>query len=71
MSAFTVQLPDTLRAALDEVSRRQDRTAEEVARDMIEKALFLERFDQMRAQMQPFAQAAGFSAEEAIFRAVS
>jgi len=71
MSSMTVQLPDELRAALEEIGRRQDRPAEEIAREIIEKALFLERFDQMRAEMQPFAQAAGFLSEEDIFRAVS
>ena len=71
MSNLTIQLPDSLRASLDEIGRRQHRPVEEVARQMIEKALFLDRLRQMRQELRPYAQAAGFNNDEDVFKAVS
>ncbi len=71
MSELTIQLPDSILASLDELSRQRRCTTEQVVRDMLEKALYLERLRQLRQELRPYARAAGFKTDEDVFKAIS
>ena len=71
MTRITLDIPDSLRTSLDELGRQKHLPVEELAREMLEKALILERFRQLRQELRPYAQAAGFNTDEDVFKAVS
>jgi hypothetical protein len=71
VSNLIIAIPDSLRASLDEIGRQKDRPIEDVALEMLEKALFLERFRQLRQEFRPYAQKAGFQTDEDVFKAIS
>jgi len=69
--SITIQLPDDSGEALEELSRRQQRSAEDVAEDILQRYLAVARWRQNRERLQPRAEKAGFGSEEDIFRAIS
>ena len=71
MTDLTIQIPDALRASLAEIGQRKHRPVEEVAREMLEKALWLERLRRLRQELRPYAQSAGFQTDDDVFKAVS
>ena len=71
MGKMTIQLPDPLQARLEQISRTTGRPVEEVASEMVEKAMSLERLRELRRELRPYAEQAGFRTDEDVFRAVS
>lgn len=71
MTKVTIQLTDDLKAALDEIGRQKHRPVEEVLRALIENALFLQQMRQLRQELRPYAEAAGFRTDDDVFKAVS
>jgi len=71
MGKMTLQLPDPVQARLEQLSRDTGRPVEEVAQDMLEKAMFLERLRGVRRELRPYAEQAGFRGDDDVFRAVS
>lgn len=51
MSQITLYLPDGLSAELDEASREANSRPEDVAREMVERALRVRRFDRVRRKI--------------------
>ncbi len=71
MATVTVRLDEQLDAELREVSRRTGRPKSELIRDALRRQLALERFDQLRRSVAPFAEARGWLTDEDVFREVS
>ncbi|RME91017.1 MAG: ribbon-helix-helix protein, CopG family [Verrucomicrobia bacterium] len=71
MSTLTIRLPDDLRAALDELSRRQGRPVSDLVRDSLRRYVAIERFRSLRGKVLPFAEAQGLLADEDVFEAIS
>jgi predicted transcriptional regulator len=69
--SLTIQLPDDSGQTLEELGRRQCRSAEDVAEDILERALAVARWRQNREQLQSGAEAAGFRCEDDILDAIS
>lgn len=69
--SLTIQLPDDSGDMLEEIGRRQSRSAEDVARDILERTLVVARLRQIRVKLQPQAEAAGFRGEQDILDAIS
>jgi predicted transcriptional regulator len=65
--SLTIKLPDDSGQTLEELGRRQCRSAEDVA----ERALAVARWRQNREQLQSRAEAAGFRCEDDILDAIS
>jgi hypothetical protein len=68
---LTIQLPDDSRAVLEELGRRRSRSAEDVAQDILRRVLVVAQLRQLREQLQPRAEAAGFRSEDDILDAIS
>ena len=71
MGKMTIQLPDPVQARLEQLSRESGRSVEELAQDMLEKAVRLERMRELRRELRPYAEQAGFHTDDDVFRAVS
>ncbi|HVR96184.1 MAG TPA: ribbon-helix-helix protein, CopG family [Thermoanaerobaculia bacterium] len=69
--AVTVRLDDDLERMLDEFCERSGRSRSEVIRDALRRQLSLFRFEQLRREVLPFAEARGYLTDEDVFRDVS
>ncbi len=70
-SAVTIRLDRQLERQLDQVCRKMRRTRSDVVRDALRRQLALLRFEQLRRQVMPFAEARGFLTDEDVSRDVS
>ncbi len=71
VAAVTIRLEPALQRQLDKVSRELGRTRSDIVRDALRRQLALMRFDKVRRQLMPFAEARGYLTDEDIFRDVS
>lgn len=71
VAAVTIRLEPALQRQLDKVSRELGRTRSDVVRDALRRQLALMRFDKVRRQLMPFAEARGYLTDEDVFRDVS
>lgn len=69
--SLTIEIPDDSGQTLEELGRRQNRAAEDVARDILERALAVARLRQLREELQGRAEAAGFRNEDDVLDAIS
>jgi len=70
-SAVTIRLDRQLQRQLDQVCRKMRRTRSDVVRDALRRQLALLRFEQLRRQTMPFAEARGYLTDEDVSRDVS
>jgi predicted transcriptional regulator len=70
-STVTVRLDPKLDRELRLLAKRSGRSRSEIARDALRRQLSLLRFEEVRRQVMPFAEARGFLTDEDIFRAIS
>lgn len=71
MKALTIHLPDALEQRLQELSRREHRSPEDTACEILRRRLILDRFHDLCRASEPLAKAAGFESEEDILRSIS
>ena len=69
--SLIIKLPDDSGQTLEELGRRQCRSAEDVAEDILERALAVARWRENREQIQAGAEAGGLRCEEDILDAMS
>jgi predicted transcriptional regulator len=67
----TVRLEPELERELDRVSRELGRTRSEIVRDALRRQLAVLRFEKLRRQLMPFAEARGYLTDEDVSRDVS
>jgi len=70
-STVTIRLDRQLQRQLDQVCRKMRRTRSDVVRDALRRQLALLRFEQLRRQTMPFAEARGYLTDEDVSRDVS
>ena len=70
-SAVTIRLEPELQKLLDKVCRQSGRTRSDVLRDALRRQLSILRFEQLRRQVLPFAEARGYLTDEDVNKAVS
>lgn len=70
-NSITVRLDADLTQLLDNVAKESGRSRSDVVRDALQRQLNVARFDQLRRQMMPFAEARGYLTDEDVFRAIS
>ena len=71
MTELTIQLPDELTRQLEEFSRRQNRSADDLVRESLRRYLDTEQLKAMRRIAVPPAEAQGYLTDEDVFRDVS
>ena len=69
--SITIRLDEGLSRALDRLAQETGRTRSEIVREALQRQLRLSRFEQLRRQVMPFAEAAGYLTDEDVFRDVS
>ena len=70
-SAVTIRLEPEMQKLLDKVCKQSGRTRSDVLRDALKRQLSLLRFEQLRRQVMPFAEARGYLTDEDVNKAVS
>lgn len=70
-SAVTIRLDPNLERSLSRAVERSGRTRSEFVRDALRRQLALEEFQNLRAKIQPEAEAQGYHTDEDVFRNVS
>jgi predicted transcriptional regulator len=70
-SAVTIRIEPDLQKLLDKVCKQSGRTRSDVVRDSLKRQLSIIRFEQLRRQVLPFAEARGYLTDEDVNKAVS
>ncbi len=70
-STVTVRLDDNLDRELTEVSEALGQSRSETVRDALRRQLSVLRFEELREQVMPFAEARGYLTDEDVFEDVS
>jgi len=70
-TSLTVRLDRRLRQQLDRLCRQAGLSRSDIVRDALEHHLALARFERLRRQVMPFAEARGYLTDEDIARKVS
>jgi predicted transcriptional regulator len=71
MATVTVRLERELEKQLDQVSKKLHQTRSDVIRNALRRQLALLRFEEVRQQLKPLAEAAGYLTDDDVFRDVS
>jgi predicted transcriptional regulator len=70
-STLTIRLDKDLDDLLTKASERSGKNKSEIAREALRRQLRLERFEELRKRIMPFAEARGYLTDEDIFSWVS
>jgi predicted transcriptional regulator len=70
-SAVTIRLDPPLQKLLDRVCEQSGRTRSDILREALKRQLSIERFEQLRRQILPFAEARGYLTDEDVDKVVS
>ncbi len=70
-NSITIRLDPGLSQLLDRLVKQTGRTRSEIVREALERQLSLLRFEQIRRQVLPFAEARGYLMDEDVARDVS
>ena len=70
-NAITIRLDPALEKLLDRLCRMTGRTRSDLVREALRRQLNLPRFEQLRRQVLPFAEARGYLIDEDVVRHVS
>ena len=65
---ITIRLPDDLRKALEDISKKENIPLSDIVRESIRKYISIHRFRQLRCKVLPFAEAQGLLTDEDIFK---
>ncbi|MDD5762292.1 MAG: ribbon-helix-helix domain-containing protein [bacterium] len=70
-SAVTIRIEPDLQCLLDKIGKQSGRTRSDIVRDALKRQLSILRFEQLRRQVLPFAEARGYLTDEDVNKAVS
>lgn len=70
-STLTIRLDKDLDDLLTKASKRSGKNKSEIAREALRRQLRLERFEELRKRIMPFAEARGYLTDEDIFLKIS
>jgi predicted transcriptional regulator len=70
-SAVTIRIEPDLQKLLDKVCKQSGRTRSDIVRDSLKRHLSIIRFEQLRRQVLPFAEARGYLTDEDVNKALS
>ena len=67
MKTISIRLNDELDLELSEIAKSSGTTKSEVVREALEKHLMIEKFDELREKLIPYARKAGYYTEDDIY----
>lgn len=70
-TTITIRIDRKLQRQLDSLCRKLGLTRSELVREALRRQLSLLRFEQLRRQSMPFAEARGYLIDEDVFRDLS
>lgn len=70
-ATLTIRLDRGLERMLAQASKKSGRNRSEIAREALRRQLRLQRFEELRKRVMPFAEARGLLADEDIFSQIS
>jgi predicted transcriptional regulator len=70
-AAVTIRLEPELQKLLDKVCKQWGRTRSDILREALKRQLSIIRFEQLRRQVLPFAEARGYLVDEDVIKDVS
>jgi predicted transcriptional regulator len=70
-ATITIRLDHELERELDRACKLTGRTRSDLARDALRRRLVLLRFERLRRQVLPLAEARGYLTDEDVFRDIS
>jgi predicted transcriptional regulator len=70
-NAVTIRLDPELEKLLDRLCRQTGRSRSDLVREALRRQLSLLRFEQLRRQVLPFAEARGYLTDEDVARTIS
>jgi predicted transcriptional regulator len=65
---ITIRLPEELRKALQDISKRENVPVSDIVRESLRKYISIHRFRKLRDKVLPFAEAQGLLTDEDIFK---
>ena len=68
MATLTIRLDDELAARLETLTRRTRRNRSDLVREMLRKQIRLDELNEVRAQLRPYAERAGYLSDDDFFR---
>ena len=68
---LTIRLDKDLERMLDRVCKRTGQSRSDLVRQAVRRELCLQRFEDLRRRVLPFAEARGYLTDEDVFRDVS
>ncbi|HET9768897.1 MAG TPA: ribbon-helix-helix protein, CopG family [Thermoanaerobaculia bacterium] len=71
MATLTVRIDDSLEEKLNELARELGRSRSDIVRDLLRRHLAVEAIEQIRREVMPYAEAAGYLTDEDVFRDIS
>lgn len=71
MATLTMRIDAPMEAELAQLAKATHRSKSDLAREMLRRQLAVRRFQVLRAEALPHAEAAGFIIDEDVFRDVS
>lgn len=71
MNAITIRLDPALEKKLNQLCKKTGQTRSELVREALRRQLGLLRFEQLRRQVMPFAEARGYLTDEDVAREIS
>ncbi len=71
MGTLTIRLDEQLEQDLNRLATRTHRTKSDLAREMLRKHLALARMRELRGELMPYAEAAGYLTDDDVFQDVS
>ena len=71
MNTLTLRIDDEMEQQLERMAQSRHSTKSQIVREMLRKHMALARFQDLRAQAMPYAEAAGYLTDEDVFRDVS
>lgn len=69
--SLTIRLSDESAQTLEALAQARGQSPEDVAQDLLKRAMAVARFRQLREQVRPYAESAGFYSDDDVFDAVS
>jgi predicted transcriptional regulator len=71
MATLTVRIDDSLEQKLNELAQELGRSRSDIVRDLLRRHLAVEVIEQIRREVMPYAEAAGYLTDEDVFRDIS
>lgn len=68
---ITIRLPEKLQKELEVVTKTEKLSRSDIIREAITRYIAIRRFQQLRKQVLPFAEAEGLLTDDEVFKAIS